>query len=201
MRIALFGASGMVGSRVAEEAAARGLEVTAITRSGTEVPGAVATLQGDMGDAAFAAAVVTDHDIIVSTTGPSRTGGDHGEWLDALTTIAAASSDKRIFVVGGAGSLLVNGGMLKDSPDFPEMYKAEAETGTRALEILRSGDYSPWTLISPAPVIAPGERTGTFTLGLDSPVGDTISAEDFAIAMVDEIENPRHVDARFTVAN
>ncbi|EKU49112.1 MULTISPECIES: NAD(P)-dependent oxidoreductase [Brevibacterium] len=201
MRIALFGASGMVGSRVTKEAADRGHEVTAITRSGTEVPGAARSITGEMGDAAFDAQIVADHDVIVSTTGPSRTGGDHGEWLDALRTIAAASGDTRIFVVGGAGSLLVDGVMLKDTPGFPEEYKAEAETGTRALEILRSGDYEPWTLISPAPVIAPGERTEKFTVGTDSPVGDAISAEDFAIAMVDEIEKPAHINSRFTVAN
>ncbi|RAE58024.1 FMN reductase, partial [Burkholderia multivorans] len=127
MRIALFGASGMVGSRVTKEAADRGHEVTAITRSGTEVPGAARSITGEMGDAAFDAQIVADHDVIVSTTGPSRTGGDHGEWLDALRTIAAASGDTRIFVVGGAGSPLADGVMLKDTPRFPEPHNAEAE--------------------------------------------------------------------------
>lgn len=149
MKIALFGASGMIGSRVTKEAAERGLEVTAITRSGAEVPGALRSLQGDMGDAQFDAQITADHDVIVSTTGPSRAGGDHQEWLDALKTLAEASGDTRIFVVGGAGSLFVGDTMLKDTEGFPAEYKTESETGTRALELLREGDWSPWTLISP----------------------------------------------------
>lgn len=201
MRIALFGASGMVGSRVTMEAADRGHEVTAITRSGTEVPGAARSITGEMGDAAFDAQIVADHDVIVSTTGPSRTGGDHGEWLAALKTLAEASGDTRLIVVGGAGSLSVGDTLLKDTPGFPAVYKAEAETGTRALELLRDGNYSPWTMLSPAPEIAPGTRTGYYAVALDSPAGDSISAEDFAVALVDEIEDPQHIDARFTVAN
>lgn len=201
MKIALFGASGMVGSRVTREAADRGLEVTAITRTGGEVPGATGNLKGDMGDAAFVRQAVADHDIVVSTTGPSRTGGPHAEWLKALETLARASGDKRIFVVGGAGSLSVGDQMLKDTPGFPEAYKAESETGTKALELLRAVNLSPWTLISPAPEIGPGERTGVYNTELETPAGDSISAEDFAVAMVDEIVEPTHVDARFTVAN
>ncbi|GAA0035629.1 MULTISPECIES: NAD(P)-dependent oxidoreductase [Brevibacterium] len=201
MRIALFGASGMVGSRIADEAAGRGLEVTAITRSGAEVPGVAHSLTGDMADADFDARVVAENDVIVSATGPSRTGGDHGEWLAALKTLAEASGDTRLIVVGGAGSLSVGDTLLKDTPGFPAVYKAEAETGTRALELLRDGNYSPWTMLSPAPQIAPGTRTGYYAVALDSPAGDSISAEDFAIALVDEIEDPQHTDARFTVAN
>lgn len=201
MRIALFGASGMVGSRIADEAAGRGLEVTAITRSGAEVPGVAHSLAGDMADADFDARVVADNDVIVSATGPSRTGGDHGEWLAALKTLAEASGDTRLIVVGGAGSLSVGDTLLKDTPGFPAVYKAEAETGTRALELLRDGNYAPWTMLSPAPEIAPGTRTGYYAVALDSPAGDSISAEDFAVALVDEIEDPQHIDARFTVAN
>jgi putative NADH-flavin reductase len=201
MKIALFGASGMIGSRVTAEAADRGIEVTAITRSGAEVPGAARSLTGDMADAEFDARMAAEHDVIVSTTGPSRTGGDHQEWLDALSTLAEASGDTRLFVVGGAGSLFAGDTMLKDTPDFPAVYKAEAETGTKALELLRAANPSPWTLISPAPEIAPGERTGHYNTELEVPAGDAISAEDFAVAMVDEIEDPKHIDARFTVAN
>lgn len=201
MKIALFGASGMIGSRVTAEAATRGIDVTAITRSGTEVAGAARSLTGDMGDAEFAARMAAKHDVIVSTTGPSRTGGDHQEWLDALSTLAEASGDTRLFIVGGAGSLFVGDTMLKDTEGFPPAYKAESETGTKALELLRAANPSPWTLISPAPEIAPGERTGTYNVELEVPAGDAISAEDFAVAMVDEIEVPKHIDSRFTVAN
>ncbi|WP_432791262.1 NAD(P)H-binding protein [Brevibacterium sp. K11IcPPYGO002] len=201
MKIALFGASGMIGSRVVAEAASRGIEVTAITRSGTEVNGATRSITGDMADAELGARMAADHDVIVSTTGPSRTGGDHQEWLDALSTVAKASGETRLFVVGGAGSLFAGDTMLKDTEGFPPAYKAEAETGTKALELLRAANPSPWTLISPAPEIAPGERTGSYNVELEVPAGDSISAEDFAVAMVDEIAEPAHIDARFTVAN
>ena len=201
MKIALFGASGMIGSRVTKEAAERGLEVTAITRTGTKVPGAVHNIKGDMGDAVFDRQIVADHDVVVSTTGPSRTGGPHEEWLRAVETLTESSGDTRVFVVGGAGSLFVGGTMLKDTEGFPESYKAESETGAKALELMRAGDDSPWTLISPAPEIGPGERTGAYKMELERPAGDSISAEDFAVAMVDEIIEPKHIDARFTVAN
>src|SRR5690625_1003753 len=115
MKIALFGASGMIGSRVTAEAASRGIEVTAITRSGTEVPGAASSLAGDIADAEFDARMADAHDVIVSTTGPSRTGGDHRIWLDGLSTLAEASGTTRLFVVGGAGSLFVGDTMLKDT--------------------------------------------------------------------------------------
>src|SRR5699024_1415958 len=135
MKIALFGASGMIGSRVTAEAVSRGIEVTAITRSGTEVPEAANSLTGDIADADFDARMAEAHDVIVSTTGPSRTGGDHQVWLDGLSTLAKASGHTRLFVVGGAGSLFVGDTMLKDTPGFPPAYKAESETGTQALEL------------------------------------------------------------------
>src|SRR5699024_10732230 len=103
MEIPLFRASGMIGPRGHAEAAARGIEVTAITRSGTEVPGAASSLAGDIADAEFDARMADAHDVIVSTTGPSRTGGDHRIWLDGLSTLAEASGTTRLFVVGGAG--------------------------------------------------------------------------------------------------
>src|SRR5699024_4203943 len=151
MKIALFGASGMIGSRVTAEAASRGIEVTAITRSGTEVPGAASSLAGDIADAECGARMADAHDVIVSTSGPSRTGGDHRIWPDGLSALAEASGTTRLFVVGGAGSLFVGDTMLKDTPGSPSAYKTESETGTQALELLRAANPSPWTLISPAP--------------------------------------------------
>ncbi|SMX85004.1 NAD(P)-dependent oxidoreductase [Brevibacterium linens] len=161
MKIALIGASGMIGSRVVAEAASRGIEVTAITRSGTEVNGATRSIAGDMADAELGARMAADHDVLVSTTGPSRTGGNHQEWLDALSTVAKASGETRLFVVGGAGSLFAGDTMLKDTEGFPPAYKDEAETGTKALELLRAANPSPWTLISPAPEIAPVPTTSS----------------------------------------
>lgn len=201
MKVAVIGASGMVGSRVVAELVRRGHDVTAVTRSGTQVPDTT-SVQGDLGDAEFIRSLAGGHDVIVSATPPSRTGGDHQVWLDALQTAQANAGDARLFVVGGAGSLVVDGVRLVDQPGFPEGYKPEALTAAKALEGIRQAPAGlDWVFISPAPEIAPGERTGTYQVGDDSPVGDTISAEDFAVAVVDEIETPKHHRVRFTVAN
>lgn len=202
MRIAIYGATGMIGSRVAAEALTRGAEVIGISRSGGDVPAGAEAVAGDAGDAAFAKSIAADVDVVVSAIGPSRTGGDRREFLAQLRTLVDTLGDARLVVVGGAGSLEVVGGRLVDQPGFPEIYRDEALIGAEALELLRSlGDDTDWTFLSPAPVIQPGERTGRYTLGADSPVGDAISAEDYAVAMVDEIEQPAHSRRRFTVAS
>jgi uncharacterized protein len=202
MRIAIYGAGGMVGSRLATEALRRGHEVTGITRTGSGVPEGVTSLIGDAGDPDLAKSVAAEHEVLVSSIPPSRTGGDHQLYLDALRTLAENLGDARLFVIGGAGSLVANGKRLVDSPGFAAEAMAEARTAVRGLEYFRGlGEGIDWTFLSPAPVIAPGERTATYTKGLDSPVGQTISAEDFAVAVLDELETPAHRRLRFTVAN
>lgn len=202
MKIAVIGASGMVGSRVVAELAQRDHEVTAVTRSGTQVPAAATSVAGNLGDAEFVGKLAADHDVVFSATGPSRTGEDHQIWLDALQTAQANAGDSRFFVIGGAGSLLIDGTRLVDLPDFPEDYRAEALTAAQALDTIRETPESlDWVFLSPAPEIAPGERTGSYRTAADSPAGDKISAEDFAVAIADEIEQPKHRRARFTVAN
>ena len=202
MKIAIYGASGMIGSRVAAEAVSRGHDVTGVTRSGGALPEGAVAVAGDAGDAASAKQVAADADVVVSAIGPSRTGGDHREYLDALQVLAETAGDARLLVIGGAGSLLVDGVRLVDSPAFPEAYKAEALTAAKALDYVRGlGDGVDWTFLSPAPVIAPGERTGSYRTQLDSPAGDAISAEDFAVALIDELERAAHRRQRFTVAN
>jgi putative NADH-flavin reductase len=192
MKIALFGGTGMVGSRIAAEAAGRGHEVTALSRStGT-----------DMADAAAVRDAAATHDVVVSATGPSRTGEPHEPWLASVSTLIENAADARVLFVGGAGSLLTpDGTRLLDTDGFPEAYKAEATSGAAALDLFRAAPESlDWTFVSPAPVIAPGERTGSYTTSLDTPAGDFISAEDYAVALVDEIEQPQHRRRRFTAA-
>jgi putative NADH-flavin reductase len=202
MRIAIYGATGMIGSRVAAEALARGHEVTAISRSGGDLPAGARAVQGDAGDADLAKRVSSEADVVVSAIGPSRTGGDRREYLTQVRNLADTLGDARLIVVGGAGSLLVNGKRLVDDPDFPEIYRAEALVVAEALEYLRGlGDGVDWTFISPAPVIQPGNRTGSYKTGTDSPAGESISAEDYAVALIDEIDKPAHRRGRFTVAN
>jgi uncharacterized protein len=202
MRIAVYGATGMIGSRVVTEALARDHEVTGITRTGGELPAAARATQGDAGDVELAKRIASEVDVVVSAIGPSRTGGDRREYLGQLSNLAETVGDARLLVVGGAGSLVVDGKRLVDNPNFPDAYKAEALIAAEALEYVRGlGDGVDWTFFSPAPVIAPGERTGTYKVGADSPAGGSVSAEDFAVALLDEIEKPAHRRQRFTVAN
>jgi putative NADH-flavin reductase len=202
VKIAVYGASGMIGSRIAAEAVRRGHEVVGITRSGGAQPAGVEAVVGSANDAASVKEVASSADVLVSAMGPSRTGEGPQGFLDAIDTLVASTGGTRLVVVGGAGSLLAGGKRLVDSPDFPEIYKAEALVVAGVLDTLRATPADvDWTLLSPAPVIAPGERTGVFKLGLDEPVGGEVSAEDYAVALVDELERPAHRRRRFTVAN
>jgi putative NADH-flavin reductase len=193
MKIALFGATGMVGSRIAAEATGRGHEVTALSRS----------TGADMADAAAVRDAASSHDVVVSATGPSRTGEPHEPWLASVATLIENAADARVLFVGGAGSLLTpDGTRLLDTDGFPDAYKAEATSGAAALDLFRAAPEAiDWTFVSPSPVIAPGERTGSYATALDTPAGDFVSAEDYAVALVDEIEQPRHRRQRFTVAS
>jgi uncharacterized protein len=202
MKIAIYGATGMIGSRVAAEAVARDHEVTGITRSGGAMPAGVRAVHGDAGDACLATRIAGQADAVVSAIGPSRTGGDRRAYLAQVRNLAGTLGRARLLVVGGAGSLLVDGKRLVDDPAFPEIYRAEALIVAEALDYLRGlGDGVDWTFISPAPVIQPGQRTGAYQTGADSPAGESISAEDYAVALIDEIDEPAHRRQRFTVAN
>ncbi len=199
MKIAVYGATGAIGSAVVEEARSRGHEVTGISRRGSDTPGA---LTGDALDADFATRVAEKHDVIVSAIGPSRVEDDGTRFVDSIANLVATLGDRRLLVVGGAGSLLVDGVRLVDSPEFPDAYKSESLKGAASLALLREvGEDVDWTYLSPAPLILPGERTGSYQVGLESPAGEQISIPDYAVALVDEIEQPRHVRQRFTVAN
>ena len=108
-------------------------------------------------------------------------------------------------MVGGAGSLEVAPGVqLVDTPDFPAQYKASAEGARSALNLLRKEASLNWTMLSPSALIAPGQRTGSFRSGLEELLtaadgSSRISVEDFALALVDELEKPAHARRRFTV--
>jgi len=126
---------------------------------------------------------------------------------DPAALIAAVQSAgvKRLLVVGGAASLEVAPGKaLLDTPDFPPAYRPEATAGLKFLKALRNEKTLDWTFLSPSAEFAPGERTGKFRLGDDRLLVDAngkshISMEDFAIALVDELEHPKHIRRRFTV--
>lgn len=197
--IALIGASGRGGSRILKELSDRGHQVTAIARNPERITAlpAVKAVKGDVFDEVGLTDLMRGHDVVVSAV--------HFAASDANTLIDAvrASGVPRYVVMGGAGSLLVGGSRLIDSPDFPEAYKAEASKGAEFLELLKRTDDLDWSFVSPSAEIFEGERTGVFRLGTDEllvgPQGSRISFEDFAMALVDEIETPRHGRQRFTV--
>jgi putative NADH-flavin reductase len=203
VKIALYGAAGMIGSRIAAEAVEREHTVTAITRSGTaDVPAGCTPRQGDAADADDVARVAAEHDVVVSAIAPSRSGGRPEKYLRTVAILGENVGTRRLIVVGHAGSLLVAPNLrLMDSPGFPEGAKPEARTQLATLELLKdTGALLDWVYISPAPFVAPGERRGSYRRGVDMVIADQISAEDFAIAVLDEIEHPLHHRSRFTVA-
>jgi uncharacterized protein len=200
MKVALIGATGMIGSRVLAEISRRGHDVLAIVRHPEKVPtlSKVVAVKGDVFDEDGLAKLLTGHDATISAV--------HFSQSDPLKLIAAVkkSGVGRYLVVGGAGSLEVAPGKkLIDTPEFPAQYKPEAQAGGAFLDLLRKEAELDWTFLSPSAVIAPGERTGKFRLGGDQLLthekGSNISAEDYAIALVDELERPAHSRRRFTV--
>lgn len=201
MKIAVYGATGMVGSQIVNESLTRGHQVTAISRTGPNHPQAQSRA-ADLADTGTFTEICQTHDVVVLATVPSRTGGDHGPWLAAMRGAYAAAGTARLLIVGGAGSLQVGGIQLVDTPGFPDAYRAEALTLAAAYDAVKAaGSDLDWTVLAPAPLIQPGERTGAYSTARDSPAGDRISTQDYAVAMLDEIERPAHRRTRFTAAN
>ncbi|MFE7902334.1 NAD(P)-dependent oxidoreductase [Streptomyces sp. NPDC057424] len=216
MKILLIGATGMIGSRVTAEALGRGHEVTAATRSGRAdaLPEhhALTVLALDATAPGKVAQAAAGHDAVISAVSPPRDGSDPTAPLLAtyrsLVEGLRTGGVHRLLVVGGAGSLRTASGRDRvDTPDFPAMYKAEALAQREVLHLLRAEvrDDLDWTYVSPADEIAPGERTGTFRLGGDDLLiaedgTSFISAEDYAVALVDEAEKSTAIRRRITVA-
>lgn len=201
MQIALIGASGNAGSRILTELLNRGHRVTGIMRhpEKLEQRNGLTAQRGDVLDEANLAPLLRHHDVVISSV----------RFLTVNPKILLAAAKKanvsRLLVVGGAGSLEVSPGVeLLDSPDFPAAAKAEASAGREFLNVLRGEKELDWTFLSPSALFTAGQRTGKFRLGTDRLLVDTngeskIFFEDFAIAMVDEVETPRHSRQRFTV--
>jgi putative NADH-flavin reductase len=201
MDIGLIGATGHVGSRILAELARRGHTVTAIARNPGRIalPPGVTAAGGDAADPVDLADLLKGHDAAVSAV--PFASSDPDKLIEAVKRAGL----HRYVVVGGAGSLEVEPGIrLIDTPEFPEAHKDEAEKGAAFLDRLRREKELEWTFLSPSANFAPGERTGTFRLGQDRLLVDAkgesrISFEDFAMALVDELENPKHIRQRFTV--
>lgn len=203
MKIAIIGATGNVGTRLVNEALNRHHAVTAIARDSSKLPArtGMSATTGDASKPDQLIPLLKGHDAIISSLrfqSPSPTP-------QQLIDLVRRSGVKRYLVVGGAASLeIAPGQILLNSPNFPPAYKPEASAGKAFLDALREVKDLDWTFLSPSAFFGPGERTGKFRLSdntlLTAADGKShISYEDYAIAMLDEIENPQHIRARFTV--
>lgn len=201
MKIAIIGATGNVGRRLLNEALNRHHAISAIARDPSKLPsrtGMSATV-GDVSKPDALLPLLKGHDVIISALRFQSCAPQQ------LIDLVRRSGVKRYLVVGGAASLEVAPGqMLLDTPNFPPAYKAEASAGKAFLDALRNANDLEWTFLSPSAFFGPGERTGKFRISdnalLTAADGKShISYEDYAIAMLDEIEKPRHIRARFTV--
>ncbi len=211
MRIVIFGASGALGTRLISEALLRGHEIVAVARNVAplqERNRPIRCLAGDVIDPSSVAAVAADNDVALSAV----TQHDAPQMLvDAARALLAGlelAGVERLVVAGGAGSLLVPSGQrLVDTPEFHEEWKPEALAQADALAVYEAYDGPvDWSYVSPAALLEPGERTGAYRTGGDELLVDEagrsrITMEDFAIAMLDEAEEPQHTRRRFTAAH
>lgn len=216
LRITVYGGTGNIGSRIVTEAVNRGHEVTVIVRNPDAASGpafehpSVRVRGGDVLDSDSVAETLAGQDVVISAVG---SGGNNPEdpreglYLRAAQSLVqalrAAGSDAYLIVVGGAGSLEVEPGRLL-SEGLDGAVAREVMAQQVALDYYRTVDDVRWTYVSPSLQILPGERTGQFRLGTDRLLRDgdgesRISMEDYAMALIDEAEQPRHEGRRFTV--
>lgn len=206
MKIAVICANGKSGKLIVSEALARGFDVTAFARSDNRTE-AKQFIKKDLFD--LTAADVAAFDVIVDAFGAwtADTLELHTKSLMHLCDIISGT-DKRLLVVGGAGSLYVNPehtAVVSDSPDFPAMFLPLAKAQGKSLAELRKRDDVRWTFVSPAcDFQAEGERSGAYILAgeeltLNSRGESVISYADYAIAIVDEIASGKHIKERISV--
>ncbi|MFI1469279.1 NAD(P)-dependent oxidoreductase [Streptomyces wuyuanensis] len=211
-KIAIFGANGTVGTRIVDEALDRGHHVTAVVRDPSKYTRSAADLTvvtGDVLDPSSVASVAEGQDVVVSAVGGGN-GPGHlaviGPSAESLIEGLRMSGDAapRLIAVGGAGSLRTPpGSLVWDVEGLPEDLLQTMHAHGDALDYYRTVSDVKWTNFSPSTSFAPGERTGTYRTALDDLVVDEdgnsdISTEDYAVALIDEIENPQHIGERFT---
>lgn len=212
-KVALIGASGFIGSQLVKELLSRGYQVTAIVRSADKIKNDDKNLKvvsADVFNTDKLAEVLKNNDAVISAYNPGWTNPNiYDDTIKGYQSIIEAVKNagiKRLQAVGGAGSLLVAPGKtVVDSGAIPD----EILPGVKALALVLKDQFLPekeldWVFFSPAGTIEPGERTGKYRLGLDNLITDDqgnskISVQDYAKAMVDELENPKHHQQRFTI--
>ncbi|MFF4173806.1 NAD(P)-dependent oxidoreductase [Streptomyces sp. NPDC001744] len=212
--ITLYGATGTIGSRVLDEALRRGHTVTAVVRDPAKLTTrhpALTVAVGDVLDPASVAEHAEGADVLVSAVGGGDGPGHQALVKPSFESLVAGlrtlgADAPRLVTVGGAGSLRTpDGKQVWDAEGLPESLLQIMHAHGDALDFLRTVTDIRWTNLSPAGTIAPGPRTGTYRESLEDlligPDGQSrISAEDYAVALVDEIEQPKHTGERFTVA-
>jgi putative NADH-flavin reductase len=207
MNILLVGASGMIGSRILSEATSRGHTVIAAARHPEKIAAGpkVRAVKLDATDKDALTKLAKDADVIVTATSP-RGGGDPAKEAKAVADAAiaaATATGKRLVVVGGAGSLnLPNGQPLAET--LPPAYRGEALAMRGVRDQLKASDID-WTFFSPAASLSPGKKTGKYRLGTSTLLADEkgdsrISVEDYAEALVNELEKPAHRRSQMTIA-
>ncbi|MFD1082611.1 NAD(P)-dependent oxidoreductase [Micromonospora andamanensis] len=208
--VVVFGAGGTAGSRIAREAFNRGHRVVAAVRrpeaDAPYLPAGIRVVTGDATSERSVRELAPEADALVLAIG----GGGRTLWSDAaravLDALRGMPAAPRVIHVGGGATLLTPAGTrLLDDPDFPDEYRDSALGQAAALDVYRSSaDGVTWTYLSPPPLeFHPGERTGRYRTGTDQPVTDAqgrsvLSYEDLAVAVVDEIEQGRFRNMRFT---
>jgi putative NADH-flavin reductase len=203
----VYGATGNAGSEIVKELLARGHQVTGVARNIEKLKSqpAVTAKTDDLSNAGAIAEVIKGADVVVSAYQPPA---DNTDKLIDVTKLQIEAVKKaggpRLLVVGGAGQLEVAPGVtLINSGHLPEAYMPIAVSHEKAAAVLKASDIN-WTYLAPAAYFVPGERTGKFRLGTKELVTDAkgeskISFADYAIALVDEIEKPKHERALFSV--
>lgn len=211
MNVLIFGIGGFIGREIAEEAGSRGHFVTAAVRDPSRLTDGVAAdevVAGDVTDASQVTALVAGKDAVLSAIGPGSTGDATiiSRAADALIAgISDAGGTRRIIFVGGAGTLEISPGVERlDAPGYPEQYRAYGMEHRKALASMKACNLD-WTYVSPPVVIAPGERRGHYRVGGDAVLYDAdgmsaITASDYAVAFIDQLEKPTALRRRITVA-
>jgi putative NADH-flavin reductase len=214
MNIVLYAASGRAGRCILDELVSRGHQVTAVARNPDKLPETVKRVRDDLSSAERIAEIISGADAVVSAYGPPRDDArftattDYTDQIVDVTERLIAAVRKaavpRLIVVGGAGSLEFSPGVtVLKSGHWPQPFVPIATSHMKAFAALRASDIN-WTYFSPPIQIEPGTRTGKFRLGGDSLIRDEqgksrISFEDYAVALVDELEQPAHERSRFTI--
>ena len=217
MKIALIGATGFVGSAILKEALQRRHQVKAIVRNPEKMAvnhAQLSVVKGNAMDIDQLAELLKGNDVIISAYNAGWGNPNlYREFLQGAQNIQESvkkSGIKRFIVIGGGGSLFISPSLqIVDTPDFPEFIKPGASAARDYLNIIKNEEELDWTYLSPAPGMhqgTSGERKGTYRTAFDTPILDAnndpspISVEDVAVALLDEVENPKHIRQRFTVA-